>query len=210
MLSAAVCALAVSSTFADETVVVEEVIAESNAFDSVYGGLGLGGNFFKAKIKDLDNEKIASEKFNRFMGSAVLGAGKAYKGKYYIGAEFLVDFMKGKEKSFKDDAYDCTVKSNGFHPALALRFGYVFDNTNLVYGKFGGMWSKIKLNNKTTNESESKSKIAPTLALGFEKAFCKKFSVCVEPEYSFGYKAGKSKLNKGWNVRALVKYNLGY
>jgi hypothetical protein len=58
------------------------------------------------------------------------------------------------------------------------------------------------------------------LGLGAEKAFCKKFSAAVEADYNFGWKqkiADKNlkdeqdvRFNKGWNVRALVKYNVKY
>ena len=56
------------------------------------------------------------------------------------------------------------------------------------------------------------------LGLGAEKAFCKKFSAALEADYNFGWKqkiktsAGEKdvRFNKGWNVRALVKYNVKY
>ena len=181
-----------------EDVVVEEAAVEQSCFDAVYGGLGIGGSFLK----------VDDEKFNRFIGTVVLGGGKAFKGKYYLGAEALFDFTGSKSKSITDNGEALTLDNKGFRPQLNVRLGYVFNNDNMVYLKAGMGYSKVKAS--YTDESINYNKWAPIIALGGEKAFCNKFSAGVEAEYAFGKKEGDTRFNKGWNVRALIKYNIKY
>lgn len=218
MLGAAVCAMAFSAnadnvTVADELVIVEA--ARASAFNSIYGGLGIGGSFLKSSprsaFKDKWNAKdMGDMKNNRFMGSFVLGGGKVFSNNVYVGGEFLADFMKSKSEKFNNE--NITLKSNGFMPQIAAKLGYVFKNDTLVYGKLGCAWSKAKVEAKKADESLNSSKTSGSvvLGLGAEKAFCKKFSTAVEADYNFGFKSQDVRFNKGWTVRALVKYNVKY
>ena len=198
MLSAAVCAMAFSANadVASEVEVIEA--AQTSAFSSIYGGLGIGGSFLKFADGDL--------KANRFMGSFVLGGGKVFNNNVYVGGEFLADFMKNKK--WEDNKGNA--ESKGFMPQIDLKVGYAFKNNSLVYGKLGCAWSKVSLYDKSEDESESKTKASFVLGLGAEKAFCKKFSAAVEGDYNFGWKWNDVRNNKGWTVRALVKYNVKY
>ncbi len=119
------------------------------------------------------------------------------------------------------DAVKREVKIGGFVPQLNLKAGYVFKNNTLVYGKLGCALTKVSIDSYykksgsdewTKNEDASFSKTKPSLILGLgaEKSFGKKFSAAVEADYNFGWKHKEYKANKGWNVRALVKYNVKY
>ncbi|MCR4555291.1 MAG: hypothetical protein K5766_00560 [Alphaproteobacteria bacterium] len=113
------------------------------------------------------------------------------------------------------------VKVGGFIPQFNLKAGYVFKNNTLVYGKLGCALTKVSIDSyykksgsdewiKDKDESWSKTKPSLILGLGAEKSFGKKFSAAVEADYNFGWKHKGYKANKGWNVRALVKYNVKY
>lgn len=195
-LSAAVCAMAFSAN-AD---VAEEVVVETaqgSIFSGIYGGLGIGGSFLKCD--DL--------KANRFIGSFVLGGGKVLNNGMYIGAEVLSDFTKTKKW---DRGGGDNVQTNGFIPQIDAKIGYAFRNNSLVYAKFGCAWSKISSYNKSEDKTHSKTKASFVTGLGAEKAFCKKFSTALEGDYNFGWKEDGKRFNKGWTVRALVKYNVKY
>ena len=196
MLGAAVCAMAFSANA--EEVVVEESAVCTSAFNSIYGGLGIGGSFLKFADGDL--------KANRFMGSFVVGGGKVFNNNVYVGGEFLADFMKNKK--WEDNGSNA--QSKGFMPQIDAKIGYAFKNDSLIYGKLGCAWSKISGYDKSEDKSDSKTKAAFVLGLGAEKAFCKKFSVALEGDYNCGWKWNDVRNNKGWAVRALVKYNVKY
>ncbi|MBO7537597.1 MAG: hypothetical protein J6T29_04635 [Alphaproteobacteria bacterium] len=117
--------------------------------------------------------------------------------------------------------YRKDVKIGGFVPQLNFRAGYVFKNNILVYGKLGCALTKVSVDSyykmagsdewiKDKDGSGSKTKPSLILGLGAEKSFGKKFSAAVEADYNFGWKHKGYKANKGWNVRALVKYNVKY
>ena len=205
MLSAAVCAMAFSVNAKD----VEEAAVCTSAFNSIYAGLGIGGSFLKTD-GSYKNDKGEEKKFkaNRFMGSFVLGAGKVFNNRVYLGGEFLADFMKNKK--WEDASNGDNWQSKGFIPQIDAKIGYAFKNDSLIYGKLGCAWSKISEYDKSEDKSDSKTKAAFVLGLGAEKAFCKKFSVALEGDYNFGWKWDDARCNKGWSVRALVKYNVKY
>ena len=225
MLSAAVCAMAFSAN-AEEVVVAET--AQTSAFNSIYAGLGIGGSFLEsneAKYTDKNgNDAKDKLKAHRFIGSFVLGGGKVFKNNVYAGAEFMMDFTKNKKKEFegKDGTKDVKAewKIGGFIPQLNVKAGYVFKNDTLAYAKLGCAWTKASVkpfekngNDWKEGDGESKTKASFVLGLGAEKAFCKKFSAALEADYNFGWKDEDLidvRVNKGWNVRALVKYNVKY
>ena len=159
-----------------------------------------------------------------FIGSLVIGAGKVFSNNVYVGGEFMMDFTKNK-KSEVEGLSERTgahakdeFKFGGIVPQLNLRAGYVFKNDVLAYAKLGCAWTKMSLKSfekvgndwKATDDGESKTKASFVLGLGAEKAFCKKFSAAIEADYNFGWKYEGYKASKGWNVRALVKYNVKY
>ena len=222
VLLSAACAVAFS---ANAGVAEEVVVAETAqpAFSSVYAGLGIGGSFLESNEFEYTdkNGKDAKDKLkaNRFIGSFVLGAGKVFKNNVYAGAEFMMDFTKNKKKEWETDSGNGKLegKVGGFVPQLNVKVGYVFKNNVLAYGKLGCAWTKASLKEfkKTSKDwketgSFSKTKGAFVLGLGAEKAFCKKFSAALEGDYNFGWKNEGVRFNKGWNVRALVKYNVKY
>ena len=238
VLLGAACAVAFSADagVAEKTVVAGTT---QPAFSSVYAGLGIGGSFLTGDELEYDTEaeivgskyynskKTASfkPKANRFIGSFVVGAGKVFKNNVYAGAEFMMDFTKNKkinvEDKIKVNGSDVDLKGEskvgGFIPQLNVKAGYVFKNNVLAYGKLGCAWTKFskKALAKDATRSyikvdSSKTKASFVLGLGAEKAFCKKFSAALEGDYNFGWKNEGARFNKGWNVRALVKYNVKY
>lgn len=238
MLSAVICAMAFSANadVADDVIVADAI--ESSPFDSVYAGLGIGGSFLTggdyhycktvAEARANKGTGKLENKANRFIGSFVLGAGKVFSNKVYLGGEFIVDFTKDKKKTAEGyaeheklgDVHTKTdAKVGGFMPQIAVKAGYAFRKDVLAYVKMGCAWTKAtgdfyyKKGDRdewTKDRSVSKTKASFVLGLGAEKVFCKKFSAAIEGDYNFGWKEGDVKFNKGWTVRALVKYNVKY
>ena len=200
-LSAAVCAMAFSAN-AD---------VETSAFNSIYGGLGIGGSFLESNVHYTNADgKDKKVKANRVIGSAVLGGGKVFSNNVYAGGEFMLDFAKNKKFEGTFPWGNGCSKVMGIVPQINAKAGYVFKNDLLAYGKLGCAWSKGKTENYDRNEKFSKTKASFVLGAGVEKAFCKKFSAAVDADYNFGWKQLGVRFNKGWNVRALVKYNVQY
>ena len=221
VLSAAAFAMVFSSANAD-VMVDEYVIAEAveaSVFDSVFAGVGFGGNFLKASPtaefkNDWAFEDLSNLKKNRLMGSVVLGAGKVLKNKIYVGGEVLFDMMKNKEETFKEGTdTEVFLKANGLMTQFVGKIGYTSKKNVLVYGKMACALSKVKVFAEATGKEDldkSKTGASFVLGVGAEKAFCNKFSTALEVDYNFGFKAEKVRFNRGWNVRALVKYNVKY
>jgi opacity protein-like surface antigen len=203
----------------------EAVGCSSCSFDGAYFGLGLGGSFvkskFKSEVKVNGNELNRKVKKSGFMCTAVFGGGKAFKGKFYVGAEGLIDFAKTKNT---DD-----MKIRGIVPGVGLRFGYV-NNCCMIYFKPAISFQKTTLKkidrtegaDHWVSDEASVSKAAYSVALGAEKSFCKKFNARLEGEYVFkskkdikitnGANTGvlKLKCNEGFNLRALCSYNVKF
>ena len=186
------------------------------AFDSAYLGLGIGGKFFEAKADALG--KSAKSKANLPVGTVFFGAGKTFK-KFYIGPEFLFDFTKNKTKKDYIEGEEFEFNQKGIMPQLGLRIGGIVRNDWLIYLRIAGAYNKTSV--KHSSGELSCSKVTPTLALGVEKLFCRKFSARLEGEYVFKSskdkdytlkkKTEKVKLkNEGWNFRALCAYNIKY
>lgn len=194
-------------------VAMESAADSASSLDGAYFGLGLGGNF-------LDNTLYAGDvklnkSANRFMGTAILGAGKVFGNKLYAGVEGLVDFAKKSNVRTNKDDIEVAFKNRGIVPELALRLGYVY-NTYMFYGKIGCSFGKTD-----TYASDGDvvvwgrvNKAVPTLSLGVEKAFCGKFSARLEGEYVFKGKENFTGVSlrqaKGWNVRAIGTYSVKF
>ena len=207
----------------EEPAIVEQAPEEccSPDFGGIQFILGIGGSFLKAEVKDKDNGTNAkiSKNANRFIGTVGLGGGKVFKDKFYVGMEVLFDFTKNKDWTeqitYKTVNQNAKLKSNGLFTSLGLRLGYIVPKYNtMVYFKVAGSHSSAKVNFETSNKELKAAKIVPTLALGVEKAFCKKFTARLEGEYRFkgtkkedGYEL---KANDGFNIRALVSYNVRF
>ncbi|MDR1375372.1 MAG: porin family protein [Holosporaceae bacterium] len=217
---AATALLSYAAAFAgDEAVIATDDAAYDGAascecaFDSVYLGLGIGGSFLKVKAEPAPAH--GDGKSNRFIGTVFVGAGKTFKKKFYVGPELMLDFTKNKTHGDYSNTGDGT-RHNGVAPQFGLRIGGIVKNSWLVYLKVAGVHSKAS--GKFSGTELSCSKVSPALALGVEKAFCKKFSARLEGEYVFN--ANKtSKVNDtdckiknegGFNIRALVAYNIKY
>ena len=195
------------------------------AFGGIYLGLGMGGSFLKNDSygKIGTTEVKGNNNVNRFIGTVVLGGGKVFSEKFYLGLEGMMDFTKSEKKTFKTGNADVfEQKNSGFLPSIGIRFGYVY-NTWLIYGKVSASYASVEAKERlTANNAKiaSANKFAPALALGVEKAFCKKFTARLEGEYRFESKknftetyagqaiTGSVKGNKGFTVRALVAYNV--
>ncbi len=226
MKKVTLCAAACAMAFAANADVAEEVVVAESAqsvFSSIYAGLGIGGSFLESNefeyVNKDGNDAKDKLKANRFIGSFVLGGGKVFSNNVYAGAEFMMDFTKNKKKEWEINSGNgkSEGKVGGFVPQLNVKAGYVFKNNVLAYAKLGCAWTKASVKSFTRNgsnwdevKSMSKTKAAFVLGLGAEKAFCKKFSAALEGDYNFGWKENGVRFNKGWNVRALVKYNVKY
>lgn len=156
-------------------------------FNNAYLAYGIGGSFLHS----------GDSKFNRFMGVVGLGVGHAFN-KLYVGGECLLDIMRSKSKENGD------VKSNGLHPQLALKAGWIGGGTTLFYGKFGGVHSKGKY------YGNNKSKFSSLIGGGVYRAFNAKYGAGVEADYSTGFKENGKKINQGWNLRVLLHYNVPF
>lgn len=207
-----------SASFAEDVVISEQAAPVENAFDTFYFGLGIGGSFVKYDgandaMKQV-NVKL-NEKCNRFIGSAVIGAGKTFKQRFYAGAEILMDFTKAKTKTVEKQIAGANVKVEGkfqgITPQFAVRLGYVNPCWNtLFYGKMGVAYNKGYGTVAGIDQKFDEKKAGFVLGLGVEKMFCKKFSARLEGDYNFGNKKNGVKFNKGFTVRALVAYNIKY
>lgn len=195
----------------EEPTVVEPV--EENCL-SDFGGvnfiLGVGGSFLNVKAED--RVKISKD-VNRFIGVIGLGGGKVFKNEFYVGGEALFDFTK--EEKYDVSGVLAEMKSGGFFSSVGLRVGYVVPQYGLMtYFRVAGSHSKASGKVKASGEKLECSKIVPTLALGIEKAFCKKFTARLEGEYRFkatkSDKGVKLTANNGFNVRALISYNVHF
>jgi len=210
ILIAAVCAMMFSANAKESKEVSVTESASKNVFSNVYGGLGIGGSFLKSSV-----DGMADMKANRLMGSFVIGGGKVFRNKAYMGGELLFDFMKNRKKFYKDYAKDASLQMKGFFPQVDVKIGYTVRNDVLGYGKFGCGWSKVSFFDGANNHSKNKTSFV--LGVGAEKAFYQNFSTAVEADYNFGFKTDDKGLglnnvraNKGWSVRALAKYNVKY
>lgn len=216
----------------EPAVVVEQAPEECTPdFGGVNFILGIGGSFLKAELKNKDKTNYgtfekSSKNVNRFIGTVGVGGGNVYKNVFYVGMELLFDFTKNKEYTLTQDirnSSNAKLKSNGLFTSLGLRFGYIIPKYNtMVYFKASGSHSAAKARidaqgaaaQGRPNVVLKASKVVPTLALGVEKAFCKKFTARLEGEYRF--KCTKKaegfeiKANDGFNIRALVSYNVRF
>lgn len=230
LLSAAVGSLFFTAN-ADQTVVTaheEPAIVVEQApevcecpFGGLYLGLGIGGSFLQnngsvttngAAYQKMDNN------VNRFIGTIALGGGKVFNEKFYLGLEGMMDFTKSENKRIANNTFK--IKNTAVIPSIGLRLGYVY-NCWLIYGKVSASHASTEATVVANNvKLGSAKKFAPALALGVEKAFCKKFTARLEGEYRFESKKdfnetiggtnyiGSVKGNKGFTVRALVAYNV--
>ncbi|MBR1734280.1 MAG: hypothetical protein IJ730_02355 [Alphaproteobacteria bacterium] len=213
----------------EEPAVIVEQAPEEECCTPDFGGvsfiLGIGGSFLKEEIKNKDKKVLrdfdkSSKNINRFMGTVGFGYGSVLKNKIYVGGEFLVDFTKNKKhNNIVKGANESYMKVGGMYYSLGLRLGYVVPKYNtMVYFKVAGSHSSAKAFYKGTATSDGKTlkanKIVPTLALGVEKAFSKKLAARLEGEYRFRAKKKSEgfelKANDGFNIRALVSYNVRF
>lgn len=237
LASVAVATLLAPLANADQAVVtaLEEptVVEQPECCEPDFGGfgfiLGIGGSFAKNELKIKDT-KVADKNANRFIGTVGIQGGKVFRSNYYVGAEFLFDFTKNKKNYFEtlkvndvDEMRNASMQMNGCMYSLGLRLGYIFPKYNtMVYFKVAGSHATTKISGDSRNDNgvygyeEGKvCKIAPSIALGVEKAFCKKFTARLEGEYRFQAKKGEASetqlKQKGmFNIRALLSYNVRF
>lgn len=228
IMSAVAGTMFFSTAIADQTVVtaheepaivvdeagVEEHYSEEPSLGGISLMLGIGGNFVKIKSKSAAKNDCTDKTANRFMGTVGLGAGKVFSNSCYLGIETLFDFTKSK-------TYDSVLKVGGCMPSIGVRLGYAFRNDSMIYARIAGSWIETKAYAKKNTELKN-SKIAPSVALGFEKAFSNKFSGRIEGEYRFSSKKNGTlnngvkdvdcelKADNAFNIRALISYNIKF
>ncbi|MDR1334302.1 MAG: hypothetical protein LBJ71_03725, partial [Holosporaceae bacterium] len=163
---------------------------------------------------------IVKKDINRFAGTTVLGAGKVFDNSIYLGGEVLVDFCKTRKSDLEVHIGGTTttigtVKNSGIIPSLALRTGWV-NNDCLFFVKLGAALPYTTYDSSTSSNFFKMSKASCRIGLGFEKFLGKKFSGRLEGEYAVGHKKARtlnginleSKAGIGFNIRALVAYNI--
>ena len=158
------------NAMAEEAVVEQDVAAtEVNAFDGLFVGAGIGGNFLKHKATDYKDIKA-----NRFAGDIFFGYGKTFNGKFYVAGEMLMEFAQSKTKDVefsngKKNESNLKVKTQMFTPELTLKAGYIYCN-NMFYAKAGIARPTVKI---TENEKSDKkiTKLVPVVYLGVARAF---------------------------------------
>jgi hypothetical protein len=232
------------SVSAEDDVVTEGSPSGATFFDGGYLGLGIGGGSLRNKLRPLEaTEKDKSVEMNKtpvklngknFFGVLALGGGKAFCGKWYLGGEVSLDFGKSKTKkkeasldfgtsgTKKKKDYIFAIKNRGVTPELALRFGYVANDTWLIYVKPSLCFTKTTVKDGEGKKYGSISKPGGAVALGVERSFREKFTARMEVGHEF--KGGKKltatiddistklkvKSSRGFIIRALVTYNFGH
>jgi len=186
------------NAMAEEAVVEQDVAAtEVNAFDGLFVGAGIGGNFLKHTGKDVKDMKV-----NRFAGDIFFGYGKTFNGKFYVAGEMLMEFAQSKTKDVElndGTKNGIKVKTQMFTPELTLKAGYIYCN-NMFYAKAGIARPTAKIMEK--GEADHKTvKIVPVVYLGVARAFGN-WVANIEGGYQFRQKYGNDKVNQGWKVRA--------
>ncbi len=175
------------------------------------------------KCKVQNDNVTYSKNANRFIGTLGLGYGKTFRNKWYVGIETLLDFTKNKKWELPlENGVSSHMKSGGLFPSLGLRLGYVIQKYNtMVYFKIAGSHSSFKVWTEGVPAAEGGdqeykvNKVVPTFTLGLEKAFGKRFTARLEGEYRFRSTKtvdddAELKGNEGFNVRALVSYNVRF
>ena len=109
----AICAMAFSVS---AKVVDAEKVVQDSLFDGIYAGLGIGGSFLKT-TGEISEEGFALDKdmeADRFVGSAVIGAGKVVN-RVYGGFEVLFDIMKNKKHDWTTTTSNNTTTTTTDH-----------------------------------------------------------------------------------------------
>jgi hypothetical protein len=211
---------------AEDTVLIDDSSMEnaSGTFNGVYFALGLGGSFLKNEA-DYESPFISpstgsfeKQNVSRFIGTAAFGGGKAFKDRFYLGAEASIDFMQSKTSDAKIGGVKiCDINNRGVTPALAIRLGFTHGNS-LVYFKPAVQFPAVTFK-QDGDEFGKINKPTWSVALGYEHSFCKKFSARLEGEWVFKTKEElrpdavekiTAKVNGGFNVRALIAYGIKY
>ena len=206
ILSTSICAIVFS--------VGAEMDSHSNFLDGIYAGVGGGGSFLKASNVVIGYRNPRKKEFifqdfkvDRFMGSFVIGGGKVFHKKVYGGVEVLLDVMENKKRTVGKDS----IKMKGVIPQVDVKAGYATDQNSTAYVKLGCAWSKGSVDSSEESMNPD-TKSSLVLGVGGEKAFHNRFSTALEVDYNLGSRYGKvsekTRINKGWHLRALVKYNV--
>lgn len=190
-----------------------EDVSSPCLLEGIYAGLGIGASFLKTcnivvGYKDPEKKEPIIRDFsaNRFVGSFVIGGGKVFH-KVYSGIEILCDIMKNK----RHEIYGKNIHQKGVVPQLNIKIGYTPNSNAMAYMKLGCAWSRGSVN-VIEEINDTKTKIALVLGAGIEKAFHNRVSTALEVDCNFGGRHSNTNtdthINKGWNARALIKYNI--
>lgn len=153
---------------------IEDCKCENNtdAFDGLFVGAGIGMNFLRYKsyrvannVGPLTNPQIIGVKrvfddqnVNRPFGTVVFGYGRSFVNWAYCGVDALIDITTSRSKTVKSrgieniesghDSDGGYVKYKGLTAEIGPRFGYIFGNTNsLVYIRPAALFNKVEIYN---------------------------------------------------------------
>ena len=191
-----------------------ENVSSPSLFEGIFAGLGIGASFLKTcdiiiGYKDPEKKEPIVRDFSadRFVGSFVIGGGKVFH-KVYGGIEVLCDIMKNEGH----EIYGKNIHQKGLIPQLNVKIGYIPNLNVMAYMKLGCAWSRGSVN-VAEEVNNTKTKVALVLGAGIERAFHNRVSTALEVDCNFGGRysnanTSDTRVNKGWNARALIKYNL--
>lgn len=214
ILSAFICTIVFSANAEVISEVVSEAVSQSNSLDGIYAGVGGGGSFLKASNMIIGYGNLGKKesifkdfKVDRFMGSFVIGGGKIFNKTVYGGVEVLLDVMENKKRIVGKGR----MKMKGIIPQIDVKAGYATDQNTTAYVKLGCAWSKAS-SDDLEESVEPNIKSSLVLGVGGEKVFHNRFSTALEVDYNLGGRyaniSEKTRINKGFHLRALVKYNV--
>ena len=146
------------------------------------------GGFSRGRYANANSLCLVKTNIGRLGGGIVGGYGIFLDNTIYVGGEFTVDITGSKKNENIDSMYKRSfLKTKGFVPTLAVRFGTYISNIDLLFYVKGGVTflnSKFE-NNDTYRESISSQIVTPIVGIGIEKKLCDVYSVRVEGDYRF-------------------------
>ena len=146
------------------------------------------GEFSRGRYANAHGLSLIKTNVGRLGGGIVGGYGTFLDNTIYVGGEFTVDITGSKKNENTDSMYKLSfLKTKGFIPTLAVRFGTYISNIDLFFYVKGGVTflnSKFE-NNDTYRESISSQRVTPIVGIGIERKLCDVYSVRVEGDYRF-------------------------
>ena len=163
---------------------------------------------------------LAKTRIGKLGGSLTAGYGNFIYDNYYLGGEISLDITKNKSTKSgnvinvsSDDITvtygTTTVKTKGFVPTVALRFGGYLSNIDcLLYARLGLTFFNNKFDNESMpNQGFKSRRITPIVGIGVEKKIFDMCSVKIEGDYRFFNSKKRSVFQKFDDDNGRIDYN---